>query len=98
MKHAFLIIFCTFCTASRMEMEPKRKTYFVEIKANKNKENHSLGTVPTGQAENNGNGWMNPFTMTINLPNNGEKVQLIFDNIWAYRAVGLCTVCKFGIC
>ena len=58
MKHQFLIIFCIFCTASSMGMKPKRKTYLVEINANKSKENHSLGTVPTGQAENNGNGWM----------------------------------------
>ena len=59
MKHHFLIIFCTFCTfwtASSMEMEPKRKTYLVEMNRTKSIDNQSLVTATNGHAENNGNG------------------------------------------
>ena len=33
---------------------------------------------------------VHPFTMTVKWPNKG-------DNIWAYKAMGLCTGCKYEI-
>ena len=84
MKHKFLKIFCTFCTASSMGMKPKRKTYLVEINANKSKENHSLGTVPTGQAENNGNGWMKSADYSRGTKSN----KMCSPNIPLFRLMG----------